>query len=386
MAIPGDHQRILKSLCGCGAARQEPVTARRIARNGEDVSGHLSGVYRCHKRMCPVCAYRISIQRFRELLARAEHVQAAHPEAVHIVGAITCHHAEDSDPRQLFDAMAAMWDEWRKQDWVSGRRRKKQDGNLVQVLPRVLLGYIACPEDTFGFNGHHPHLQFMATLDIAGMPASRWADRKRHITAFGARTQRWFQANAHRWGLHCEWRDAWWQVLQSTKQAACWYLLKGGTEEVVRTAEMRDVIRSGAAEATMGARKKTRKGKTIWEMPGHAYVRLWLATRGMRWYRAGGVWRIPQTKRQAGQQQEQADTQDYVPTADDVAMIVPDLWRLLPRKAKAILAAVNEDMRYSRDDVALAWLAAVDSLRAGLRGKDLLAVLDAVIALSAPRT
>lgn len=374
MALDGDHDRILKSLCGCGAARDGLVIARRTARNGADVSGCLSGVYRCRKRMCPVCAYRVSIQRFRALLVRAELVQAAHPDSTHVVGAITCHHDKDSDPRQVFDALADMWDEWRKQDWVSGRRRKGRNGGVIQVVPPVLMGYIVCPEDTLGRNGHHPHLQFMATLEFPDSTAACWEDRKRRICDFGNRTRSWFAQNAPRWGLHCCWLDDWWQVLQSSQQAACWYLLKGGTEGIIRRDQMRNVIRTGAAEATLGAQKKTRKGLSIWDMPGNAFARLWHATRGMRWYRVGGIWRTAKAVRNAGSGPVvvPADDLDFTLSTEDVAAIVPGLWRILPRKVKAILAAINEDIRYSREDVAMVWMATIDALRSGLQGKDLL--------------
>ena len=91
--------------------------------------------------------------------------------------------------------------------------------------------YFACPEDTFGVNGHHPHLQFGASLAVPeGLDE---AGRKAYFEAFRARSQAWFEAHAHRFGISCEWREGWLTMAESPVAAVVRYVLKGEKESAL---------------------------------------------------------------------------------------------------------------------------------------------------------
>lgn len=152
-ALPRVHPRMLKALHGCGSARPTGVTACRTSIKGKVTSGFLDGVFRCRRRLCPVCGYGMAVRRFNDLMERAAVIKRDFPDAAHVTGAITCEHHVGEDPRAIFNALSAAWDEWLKQDWVTGRRRRHRNGQMVQVISRTVLGFVVCPEDTFGSNG-----------------------------------------------------------------------------------------------------------------------------------------------------------------------------------------------------------------------------------------
>lgn len=350
-ALPRVHPKMLKALHGCGSARPTGVTACRTSINGKVTSGFLDGVFRCRRRLCPVCGYGMAVRRFHELMDRADVIKKKFPDAAHVTGAITCEHHVGEDPRAIFDALSAAWDEWMKQDWVTGRRRRCRNGQIVQVIDRTVLGFVVCPEDTFGANGHHPHLQFLISLNLP--PGLTADDRTGRILAFGDLAAEWFMKNAHRWGLVCNWNPKWWQELKSSKDAACWYLLKGAKTVEITEGEAPSELVRGASEATMGTIKETRKGQSQWEMPIAEYARLWDSTQNMRWYRVGGVWRKPGKKGRRGGKTDKALE------PDPIAVISPEGWRALSPQVRTVLASVNEDIRHSRDTVFLLWDAAL---------------------------
>ena len=311
------------------------------------------------------------MRRILVLRQRAKWVAEHFPTALHVTGAITCRHHNGNDPRQKYDAMSALWNEWRKQDWVGGRKK----GGVV-VVPKTLLGYFACPEDTFGINGHHPHLQFGASLN---MPLDLDSGgREATFNAFRKRSQEWFKANAPRFGITCEWRDDWMTMAQSPIDAVVRYVVKTEKEAAVEDLVNQGMTRRDALtklrfekeiamaaiagdldgltkEATLGQLKLDRTGASFFDMPVIEQVRLWNATKGMRWFRVGGIWRDATTD-----QTEEALAEENESEGDAIFEISPPAWSYLASEIQHILSAMNEDVRHPRANVAKVWSAAQD--------------------------
>jgi hypothetical protein len=297
----------------------------------------------------------------------AEHV----PTALHVTGALTCRHHEGNDPRAKYDALSNLLNEWKKQDWVGGRKTKG-----VVVIEKTLLGYFACPEDTFGIHGHHPHLQFGASLAVPeGLDE---AGRKAFFEAFRARSQAWFEANALRFGITCAWKEDWMTMAESPVAAVVRYVLKGEKESALgdllnqgltrrealaklrRDKEAAMAAIAGdldglAREATLGQLKLDRTGASFFDMPVIEQVRLWNATKGMRWFRVGGIWKDADTDKS-----EEVLAEENEEAGDVIAEIAPAAWTYLGAENRHILAALAEDVCYPRACVASVWSAAQD--------------------------
>lgn len=374
-------EHMLKCLRGCGRPLKgkgenhgEPnalgVKAMRSAgADGQDQSGWTGGIARCNKRLCPICGLRIAVRRILVLRKRAEWVAEHYPTALHVAGAITCCHHKGGSPRQKYDALSALFDEWKKQDWVGGRKKKG-----VVIIEKTLLGYFMCPEDTFGPNGHHPHLQFAASLAVPeGLDAS---GRTAHFEAFRTRSQEWFRDNAPRFGITCKWLNRWMTMAKSPIEAVVRYTLKAEKEEAIgdlisqgmtrrealqklrleKVAAMEAIagdLDGLAREATLGQLKLDRTGASFFEMPAVEQLRLWNETIGMKWFRVGGIWRDAETNKSDETLAEEDETK-----GEPVAEITPTAWSSLGSEIWHILSALNEDVRYSRDQVATVWGAA----------------------------
>jgi hypothetical protein len=391
-------QDILRSLRGCGTARRKgPESAeglgakamRRSGPDGKDQAGWTSGIQHCNRRLCPVCGLRIAVRRILKLQQQAKWVGAQYPLALHVTGALTCRHHDGNDPRQKFDALSALFDEWKKQDWVSGRRK---GGKTLK--DKVLLGYFMTAEDTYGANGHHAHLQFGASLDV---PADLDPEgRKGFFEAFRKRSREWFEENAPRFGITCEWKEDWMDTSKSSVDAVVRYVVKGEKEKALSDLMGRELNRKEALtklrlekeaavaaisgdvdrltrEATLGQLKLDRTGTSFFDMPVIEQVRLWNATKGMRWFRVGGIWRTAETEKSDETLAEEDET-----AGEEIAAIAPEVWANLASEVWHILSAVNEDVRYPREVVKAVWEAAQAM---ALQGLDQRTIRDTLVSM-----
>lgn len=374
---------VLKNLRICGKSRRHGVdkdgqplrvVGRRKVREGKDVGGHVSGLWRCCKRLCPVCGLRLAVRRLLQLQRRAAAVEQD-PSLIHITGALTCCHHLGNNPRQKFDALSSLWNEFGKQPWVGGDKRVKS------YHPKVLAGFFMAPETTFSQAfGFHPHLQFGGSLRPPVDLPTR-AEKEQWFLAYRDRCRAWFEANAPRFGITCEWQDDWMQMAQSALLTVIYYVCKGEkyheslviavTEEEKPGSRLEDLDRL-FKEGVFGALKRAR-GLSESEMPVGERVNLWNATRGMKWFRVGGLWRDKETAK------SDEDTMAADETADeDVVEMPPAAWDRLRREIIHILCALLGDVRYSRSTVVQVWAAAEFML---VQGCDQRTIRDTLVAM-----
>lgn len=372
---------MLKNLRLCGRSRRakDPdgklrVVARRKVHQGKDIGGHVGGLWKCCKRLCPVCGLRLAVRRLLQLQRRAAVVEQD-SSLIHITGALTCRHHLGNNPRAKFDALSTLWNEFGKQPWVSGCKSKKGQH------PKVLVGFFMAPEITFSHaNGFHPHLQFGGSLRSPAELLTH-AEKEQWFLTFRDRCRSWFEANAPRFGVTCEWKDDWMQMAHGALEVVVHYICKGEhhhedlaievTEEERPDSRLEDLDRL-FKEGVFGALKRAR-GLSESEMPVGERVNLWNATRGLRWFRVGGLWRDKDTAK------SDEDTMAEDETADEeVAEMAPAAWDSLRREVSHLLCALLGDVRYSRSTVVQAWAAAELMI---VQGCDQRAIRDTILGL-----
>jgi len=371
----------LKNLRLCGKSRRSKdkdgklrVVGRRKVHQGKDIGGHVAGLWKCCKRLCPVCGLRLAVRRLLQLQRRAAVVEQD-PGLIHATGALTCRHHMGGNPRQKFDALSALWNEFTKQPWVGGDKRVKS------YHPRILAGYFMAPETTFSLVfGFHPHLQFGASLRPPADLPSR-TEKERWFLAYRDRCRAWFEANAPRFGITCEWQDDWLQMAQGALAIVVHYICKGEKYHEALTIDVTEMEAPGSKladldrlfkEGVFGALKRSR-GLSESEMPVGERVNLWNATRGMKWFRVGGIWKDENTAK------SDEDTMAEDETADeDVVEMAPAAWDRLRREIIHILCALLGDVRYSRPTIVQVWAAAEFML---VQGADQRTIRDTILSL-----
>ena len=106
-------------------------------------------------------------------------------------------------------------------------------------------------------------------------------------------------------------------------------------------------------EATLGQLKLDRAGASFFDMPIFEQLKLWNSTRGMRWFRVGGIWKDANTEKPDEALAEENESQGVT-----VAEITPPVWTYLASEIQHILLALVEDVRYPRACVRNVWEAA----------------------------
>jgi hypothetical protein len=268
-----------------------------------------------------------------------------------------------------------MWNEFTKQPWVGG------DNRVKSYHPKVLVGYFMAPEITFSFTfGFHPHLQFGGSLQPPGELETR-VEKAEWFQAYRGRCREWFQRNAPRWGITCEWQDDWLQMAQGALATVVHYVVKGekGHDDLAVDVSEMEVPGSKLAdldrlfkEGVFGALKRAR-GLSESEMPVGERINLWNSTHGMRWFRVGGIWRDKDTNKSDEETMAENEEAD-----EDVAEMAPAAWDHLRREILHILCALLGDVRYSRGTVVQAWAAAELMI---VQGCDQRAIRDTIMSI-----
>jgi len=380
---------ILKCLRICGKSRRwgedkdgkplRVVGRRKVSREGKDTGGHVSGLWKCNKRLCPVCGLRLAVRRLLQLQRRATVVERD-PGLIHVTGALTCRHHLGNKPREKFDALSGLWNEFGKQPWVGGDNRAKS------YHPKVLAGFFMAPEITYSLVfGFHPHLQFGASLRPPMELKSR-AEKAQWFLDYRNRCRAWFTEHAPHFGITCEWKVDWMQMAQGALEIVVHYIVKGEKNHEALEINMAEEERPGSRledidrlfkEGVFGALKRSR-GLSESEMPVGERVNLWNATRGMRWFRVGGLWRDQDTSKSDEETMAADETAD-----EDVVEMTPAAWDRLRREIIHILCALIGDVRYSRSTVVLAWAVAECML---IQGCDQRAIRDTILNLLPPQS
>jgi len=379
---------VLKNLRICGKSRRgkgkdgvlRVIGRRRVNRDGKDVGGHVAGLWKCCKRLCPVCGLRLAVRRLLQLQRRASFVEKD-SSLIHVAGALTCRHHLGGNPRQKFDALSALWNEFTKQPWVGGDRRAKS------FHSKVLAGYFMAPEITFSHKfGFHPHLQFGGSLKPP-QELLTLADREQWFLGYRERCRVWFEKNAPRFHITCEWQNDWLQMAQGALAVVVHYVVKGDKlhEDLAIDVTKMDTPGSRLAdmdrlfkEGVFGALKRAR-GLSESEMPVGERINLWNSTRGMRWFRVGGLW----SNKETAKSDEETMAEDEM-ADEDVVEMAPAAWDRLRREIIHILCALLGDVRYSRSTVVQAWAAAELMLIQGCDQQDICDTIQSLIPQKGP--
>ena len=284
------------------------------------------------------------------------------PEVLHLVGALTCRHHDGNVPRQKFDALGSLWDAF----------------NSQRDVRKTLAGYFMAAECTHGNNGWHPHFQGGWSILVP-----KGDDSVAAFYAFRERLQSFFEAHAKEHGITVDWNDEWLQIADGSISQQIRYVFKtledGSKVRVKESFEHLDA--SGKVpdevvnEVTMGAYK--RSSVDMWDAPTDEFVSLADSTRGMRWFRVGGIWASSETEKTDEELGQEDDTQPD----DVVAIMSPIIWNKLGQEVRHMLTAIGEDVRYSRNQVASAWDAAGEMVRMGM---DQRSIRDTLMAMIGP--
>lgn len=374
---------VLKNLRLCGRSRRHGkdkdgklrvVGRRKVSREGKDIGGHVGGLWKCKKRLCPVCGLRLAVRRLLQLQRRAAVVEQD-PGLIHVTGALTCRHHLGNNPRAKFDALSDLWNDFGKQPWVGGSKK------ATAPHPKVLAGYFMAPETTFSYaNGFHPHLQFGGSLRPPVELLTR-TEKEQWFLVYRDCCRAWFEENAPRFNVTCEWKDDWLQMAQGALAVVIHYICQGEkyhealaietTEEEKPGSRLEDLDRL-FQEGVFGALKRSR-GLSESEMPVGERINLWNSTMGLKWFRVGGIWRDKDTAKSDEEVMAEDETAD-----EDVVEMAPAAWDRLRREIIHILCALLGDVRYSRATVVQAWAIAETML---VQGCDQRAIRDTILCI-----
>jgi len=407
--IPDSPERnwVLKNMFLCGTARKpekqkegeapkpQGVQAKRSGTPEQEGRGYASGVIRCNKNWCPICALRLAVRRREKLAARAKEIEVERtgdgwrewplvakerkrlvrvkakailrdikkatgapikdlepllldhlleyleveeekPELLHLVGALTCRHHLGNNPREKLDPLSELWDAFGKLDGVAER----------------LAGYFMGAECPYGNNGWHPHLQGGWSLAYR-----KGEDPVQVFNAFKARVETYFREHAPKKGITVDWEKDWLQIANGSIEQTIYYVaktLEDGTEvqekiieeKLDATGPVPDAVMN---EAAMGAFK--RSSVDMWDAPIEAFVQLAESTKGLRWFRTGGIWSSPETDKS----DEELGAEDEKQEDEVIVTMQPRPWNCLSQEVRHLLLALVEDTRYSRDQVRSVW-------------------------------
>jgi hypothetical protein len=207
------------------------------------------------------------------------------------------------------------------------------------------------------------------------------AEKERWFLEYRDRCRAWFEENAPRFNITCEWQDDWLQMAHGALAIVIHYICKGEKYHEALTINVTEMEAPGSkladldrlfAEGVFGALKRAR-GLSESEMPVGERINLWNATRGMRWFRVGGIWSDQETAKSDEETMAEDETAD-----EDVVEMAPAAWDRLRREIIHILCALLGDVRYARSMVVQAWAAAEFML---IQGCDQRTIRDTILNL-----
>lgn len=230
-------------------------------REAQDGRRHLGGLAHCGRHLCPSCG-SFNASRRREALL--ELVPVVAPAGQHFHAVFTLRHRKGVKWRELADAERAIW-----RGMTQASRWKGSRG-----APSPVLAVIRADETTYGRNGFHHHIHALITLRPGTDP-----------DAFAKWIAGYWSAKARKLGRTCDWHPGWWSEVAPAALAA---VVRYGTKAADGGAVADELGNVLAAEVLGGSGKR---GAAPWDLPPLAFVEVWHASKGHRWFAVGGLWR-----------------------------------------------------------------------------------------------
>ena len=259
---------VIGVLEGCGATslpnQAEEGEGGRVdvvVRESSDGKRHLAGVAHCGKHLCPSCS-RFNASARRDALAGS--LAAVAPQGRHFHLVCTLRHRLGVKWKELADAEKTLW--------------KKQQQR--RPWREAVLGFVRADEVTYGANGFHHHLHAILTLKPGADPE-----------AFKAWLSAFWETEARKLGRTADWsgqNGKWWsEIKREDLSGVAAYFTKAASEgKQTPHKALSDVLQ---AEVLGGTAKP---GSMPWDLPVPAFLQVWHASKGHRWFATGGIWKL----------------------------------------------------------------------------------------------
>jgi len=338
---PTSHARALttkRAIEWCGLNAREEVSLRRVDAL-ETTTHHVAGTFHCGRYLCPQCG-PFAARRRLEALAEIAPAVSVIPGARHFHCVLTVRHR-----------MGVLWSDLRACVMEAWRE-------LRESMPfrRGVRGFIRAAETTFSGNGHHLHLHCVLTLEAGTDPdalrdaiRARWDSSVRTarvidrpdgtVRALPGRT---CDFEAQERAARADGRRGWWsEITGADVNDTIGYIVA----KVLRTEVLASNVKRGARP---------------WDLPARAFLEVWYASKGFRWFATGGCWKV---KRAAVLETEDGADDVRERTGETVGTIPRSDWQSVPREGREWIVGFVSSPDVLPSDVLRAWRAFSDVAR-----------------------
>lgn len=344
----------------CGLNARDEVQLRRVV----DVAGtshHLAGTFHCGRALCPSCGPFVTRRRIEALSERAHEVKDEGLRHFHVVLNVRHHKGVRWDA--LRETFSQSWPELRG----------------LQAWRRSVVGFVRTIETTWSeTNGHHFHVHALLTVragadvdELREAIRDQWersVAKDREVCARLAQPKKkpGREAPPRRRCNACG-ADGNFHVY--TCPTSPGRVIPGRTVDF--DAQERDAAahgRRGWFSEVLGnpgdtlayivdkllredvAASHAKRGSRLWDLPARAYVEIWFASKGMRWFSSGGIWRVKPELEEEENADELRDS-----TGEVVGAIFRADWQAVPYDGRAWIAGLVNSRTLSPDVIAHAW-------------------------------
>jgi len=305
---------VARQLQGC-CARPIPGGEFLTVKETEAGKRHVSGLMHCGKYLCPICHPFHAGERRADLQSL---IGVNWEAGEHFLFTPTARHRAGVHWADLAGAIKTV-------------AKKMQ---VQRTWKENVLGFTRSDESTWSpRGGHHFHQHYLLTLR-AGADAE----------AFAAWLQKFWEEALSKAGRTCDWTamgGRWWKPVQTVAQLR--QVLNYQTKEWEDQEAKEDTPEAlrGALEEITGAGTK---GQTPWDWPAKVFAEVWVASKGHRWFGAGGIWK-PKNAPEVTED-EIEERREKKGTA--IAWIHGEDWNMLPMGIREDLLAGAYSRRMDR--------------------------------------
>ena len=310
----GSFKSVARQLQGC-CARPIPGGGFLTVKETEGGKRHISGLMHCGRHLCPICHPFHAGERREDLQAL---IGVNWEAGEHFLFTPTARHRAGVRWAELAGAIKVVAKK------MQGTRRWKEN----------VLGFTRADESTWSSRGgHHFHQHYLLTLR-AGADAE----------AFAAWLQEFWEKAMVKEGRTCDWEamgGRWWKPVQSEEELRLVLNYQTKEWEGQGTQEGTPEALRGALEEITGAGTK---GQTPWDWPAEVFAEIWKASKGHRWFGAGGIWK----PKNAPEVTEDEIEERREKRGNPIAWVHAEDWNTLPMGIREDLLAGAYSRRMDR--------------------------------------